>query len=79
MTSAAGDTRTAAVFLPAGRYRVVVRAVEESGAFVDLDYTLSGATIDDPLGPRVVDVTDEPFTFEDRMRILVAVAVFRVR
>lgn len=75
-TADAGDTRTMAVFLPTGRYRVVVRAPSGLDPLVPVDYTLSGATIDNPLGPRLNDPTGDPFTFAERARVLVALAVF---
>ena len=76
MTTLSGDSRTMAVFMPRGRYLVLIRAASDSGPFADMDYTLAGATIDDPLGPRIDDTTETAFSFDPRYEFLLAVAIF---
>ena len=73
LTTAVGDVRTMAVYLPTGSYRISVRAHAPSGFPGPIAFRLLGASIDNPLGPRVSDPTTAPFSFAvDRRLVLLA-------
>ena len=63
LDSSAGESRTTSVFLPAGKYRLLVTSANRDAQFRDLNYSLSGASVDDPLGPRYLDPTIQAYKF----------------
>ncbi len=81
LTTYVGNTSTMSDFLRQGYYLVRVRAIAPPGTPGMVNFTLSGTTIDDPLGPRVSDSTHDPFKFDNRDHIFVPfiVGVFSIQ
>ncbi len=78
LSTAIGDVRTAAVFLPAGNFRVSIGATSATGPTGPLFYNLRGRSIDNPLGPRINDPTTTPFTFDIDHKLLLSSIIFGV-
>ena len=60
-----GDIQTASVLLDQGSYSIRVEASQIGADWKPVNYALIGAAVDDPLGPRLNDNTEDPYDFDD--------------
>ena len=70
LSSRVGDARSATTLLSAGRYSVTIETTYQSAHSTPVSYNLSGAVVDDPLGPRLNDTTEDHFDFDTKRLIL---------
>ncbi len=69
-----GDTRSNTVLLASGEYTLTVRVASRGLQWSPVDYQLSGAAVDDPLGPGINDPTEDQYEFDsDRKAFFFAV------
>ena len=78
LNTAAGRAKTATVYLPADSYRIVVKSGLNNPAFRNLGYSVRGASIDDPLGPRYNDPIYDAFKFRNAHLVTRSVMGFMV-
>ena len=78
LQTGAGKAETASVYLPADSYRVVIKTANRAESFRNLGYSLRGASVDDPLGPRYYDPTFAAYDFRGSYLVTKSVMGFMV-